>query len=61
MLNVPWVAAALHPRLYAAARIRGLRYDIHALYKNVGNDKALLCRLLWQAENVKSRFAQKFG
>ena len=33
-------------RLYSAARIRGLRYDIHALRKNVGKDKALCCRLL---------------
>src|SRR5262252_5776903 len=41
MLNVPGVplgSAALHPRLYSNARIRGLRYDIHALCKNVGNN-----------------------
>src|SRR5215510_945664 len=34
-------AKALHPRLYAAARIRGLRTR-----QNVGNDKALCCRPL---------------
>src|SRR5262247_2841102 len=32
-----WGSAALHPRLYAAARIRGLRYNKRALCKNVGN------------------------
>jgi len=45
MLNVPEVAAALHLRLYAAARIRGLRYDIHALCNNVGNDKIIKPRV----------------
>src|SRR5215467_6433265 len=34
-------AVALHPRLYSAARYRGLRYNICALRKSSGNDKAL--------------------
>jgi hypothetical protein len=37
-----WGSAALHPRLYADARIRGLRYNIRNLYKNIGNDNLYL-------------------
>src|SRR5262245_21267335 len=39
--HIPGVPLTLHLRLYAAARIRGLRTR-----QNVGNDKALCCRLL---------------
>jgi len=46
----------LRPRLYAAARIRGLRTR-----QNAGNDKALLCRPHSWAEDVMRHFAQKFG
>jgi Tetratricopeptide repeat/HEAT repeats len=34
-------AAALHPRLYSGARVRGLRFDICASGKNSGKDKGL--------------------
>ncbi len=36
---VPGVPLTLHPRLYSDARIRGLRYSISNLCKNIGNDK----------------------
>jgi hypothetical protein len=39
--HIPGVPLTLHPRLYSAARIRGLRTR-----QNVGKDKALFCRLL---------------
>jgi hypothetical protein len=44
-----WGSAALHPRLYSAARIRGLGFDTRVLSKNLGNDKALKSRakLTW--------------
>jgi hypothetical protein len=52
--HIPGVPLTLHPRLYAAARIRGLRTR-----QNVGNDKRI--KPAPQAENVKSHFVQKFG
>jgi hypothetical protein len=39
-----WGSAALHPRLYSAARIRGLGFDTRVSSKNLGNDKALKSR-----------------
>ena len=36
-----WGSAALHPRLYSAARIRGLGFDTCVSSKNLGNDKDL--------------------
>src|SRR5262249_42661307 len=36
-----WGSAALHPRLHSGARYRGLRCNTRALYKSLGNDKAL--------------------
>ena len=34
-------ASALHPRLYSAARIRGLKMRTSIWRKSLGNDKAL--------------------
>src|SRR5262249_33776448 len=34
-----WCSATLHPRLYSAARYRGLRCNTRALCKSLGNDK----------------------
>jgi hypothetical protein len=47
-----WGSAALHPRLYSAARIRGLGFDTRVSSKNLGNDKALKSRA-----RIKSRSA----
>ncbi len=34
-------AAALHPRLDAGTRVRGLKFTLHISCKSLGNDKAL--------------------
>jgi len=39
-----WGSAALYPRLYSAARIRGLEFDTRVSSKNLVNDKALKSR-----------------
>src|SRR5262245_55448972 len=54
-----WGSAALHPRLYSAARVRGLGYNIRALCKSLGNDKALKRRAKFKRRSAakKSLFA----
>jgi len=41
MINpfLTWGSAALHPRLYSAARVRGLGCNTRALCKSLGNEK----------------------
>jgi hypothetical protein len=36
--HIPGVPLTLHPRLYSDARVRGLKYNIRALCKNLGKD-----------------------
>jgi hypothetical protein len=61
MINLrrTWGSAALHPRLYSAARIRGLRTR-----QNMGNDKALKRTAKFKLslrDEDSANFAQKFG
>jgi hypothetical protein len=39
LCHIPGVPLTLHPRLYSDARVRGLKYNIRDLCKNLGNDK----------------------
>src|SRR5262249_23416314 len=39
LCHIPGVPLTLHPRLYSDTRVRGLKYNIHDLCKNLGNDK----------------------
>jgi len=54
--HIPGVPLTLHPRLYSAARIRGLRTR-----QNAGKDKAPCFRLLRQAqiEAFKTRYQKR--
>jgi hypothetical protein len=36
--HIPGVPLTLNPRLYSDARVRGLKYNIRALCKNLGKD-----------------------
>src|SRR5262245_52620815 len=49
--------AALHPRLYSAARVRGLGFDIRASCKKLGKDKleqSIDCR--WDSKSLLHLF-----